>query len=803
MRYFFVTISIFATLIAPLYGDELQTARDALHERDYETAIDALLGYLERSPGNTELVERVISLIVSDGIEQRTRIERLLDRIENSPENLDAVNRAAVAAQRASAPFGYDVIIELDAVERVSKAAQEYRQLDAAIDRIGRHVRGGRFVAASEVVPDALAIGRERFTATTSGQTRTPVLSLAAEAERINDRFRTLYGQQPFRGANDARGLLNGRDAPVAERVADITRQGNEILLGASQLDALSSDLRQVALRLQPLQDDRQRIPYIEILMRMTDAGYYTEYSLPAVIDSALERQVGVLLDIYEDEFEQYFQIVRADIDDSRALVYGSQGASAAQGDAATLAQRYPSRAIARLDSHSNTVTDVLQELSTFESLLVAVEPAEDSDVNLRFNALLVSVVDIDNVLRSLRANAQNNVAEAARLRADGDRIRLQTEAALSQNEGRRASRLWSQARARYFDALALEDDEQFRQEVEAVSATIQQRILALEHAEIVREVRVLINRSRRALSIQDIDGAYSLIEDAAALWAITNVDANPEITRQQEFIEVVLTFEQIYNLNINDPLYIVLSGYLNTASTNIDSIARLVNADRAGEAEQLMQETERVIEGVVDVQPFNIEARTLNLRLIEVTDSEQFKQIVQELFDSAVRLADREPRQSLSDFYTIRELRPNFAGLERQIAELETQLGLRIPPPDPVNQQQVNQLLVQARGLIATGERNRIAAAEELLQQALAINPADSAAQSELDRLRINNGSSARANLSLNDEQLLRRAETLFVQGNIAQTFVIVENLWRAAENRNYTPLITLRRQVSARLGI
>ena len=69
------------------------------------------------------------------------------------------------------------------------------------------------------------------------------------------------------------------------------------------------------------------------------------------------------------------------------------------------------------------------------------------------------------------------------------------------------------------------------------------------------------------------------------------------------------------------------------------------------------------------------------------------------------------------------------------------------------------------------------------------------------------------------------RRAETLFVQGNSAQTFVILENVWQDTMrqrigtfgchfvilenvwqdtvNRDYPPLVTLRQQVGSRLGI
>lgn len=512
---------------------------------------------------------------------------------------------------------------------------------------------------------------------------------------------------------------------------------------------------------------------------------------------------------LYNNYFADLVQQYRLRVDESEAainiirpLVYGTDSEYAFVDDI-ELVKRYPQEAILILDDAIPSINEILDALLSFEPLYRSAQSTSNAGLDNAFENILVRTVNVSNTLRSLQADAEQNIAEAIRLRNDGDRRRSQAENALSRNDGRLANDLWAQAQANYLDSLALREDAQFREQIGQISVAIRDRILEIEHATIVREVRDLINRSRRAISIQDIDEAYSLIAQAADLWAITNAELNPEIVRQQEYVELVLTFEQTYSLVTSNPLYGVISGYLSTAARNIERIDQLVSQGNAVESEPLITETRNIIQNVIDVQPFNTEARTLNLRLIEVANADEVQQILDELFRSASRTATREPRQSLSDFYTIRTLRSGYPGVEQQIAEIETALGLRLVESNTDDQQQASRLLAQAQELIATGDRNRAVAAETLLQEALTFNANNDAVQATLDQLRINNGSSAQANLSVSDEQLLRRAETLFVQGGIAQTFAILENLWRTPLNRNYPPLIALRNQVISRLGI
>ena len=528
-----------------------------------------------------------------------------------------------------------------------------------------------------------------------------------------------------------------------------------------------------------------------------------------AQIESETTHFVSMSSAQYTQIYSQYFSDTIAQyatlrsqsqdfIQESEELIYGAVRDTAVVENV----DKYPLDALSILDDVATIVTEAIVELPKFQILLGSVDSA-NSALRAEFDSLLVDFVDIQNAVDALQSDAESNIATAQQLRESGDELRDDAVRALEQNDGRLAGDLWEQAHAKYLDSLALQMDDMLYQEVELFSNDIRERIIVIEHARVIMEVRILLNRSRRAIVIRDISAAYRITEEAAELWALTNIEPNPEIVQQQERIQLLQRFAQIYNLDINDPLYAVLSGYLNSAALNINSATALLNQGGVVADQQIIAETTILIQNVLDIRPFNTEARTLRLRLFEISDPDEFDRVLQDLYNSARQLATNSPSEALSDLYTIQALRPGYQNIEQEINDLEIRLGLRVQIVDTGDQDRAVELLSQAQSLIATGDSNRITAAENLLQQSISLDPDNNIAQDTLDQLRITRGSDVQTSLSLSDEQLLRRAETLFVQGNIAQTFVILENLWQDAVNRDYPPLVTLRQQVGSRLGI
>jgi hypothetical protein len=208
-------------------------------------------------------------------------------------------------------------------------------------------------------------------------------------------------------------------------------------------------------------------------------------------------------------------------------------------------------------------------------------------------------------------------------------------------------------------------------------------------------------------------------------------------------------------------------------------------------------------VDNVIAVRPYNWEARILKLRILRLQDSENFDEVFERRFDEALQRKQENPQEALTAFETLAAINPDYPGLQDQIVELEIELGLR---PDPVTQQQIaesNQLLNQAQEIAqGAGEAQRQAAIS-LLEESVTLNPDNREAQILLDRLRIQTGGEATVTLSSTEEQQFRRAETLFIQDNVAQAYAIVQQLMQDEANRRYPPLIDLEERIAARLGI
>jgi hypothetical protein len=219
--------------------------------------------------------------------------------------------------------------------------------------------------------------------------------------------------------------------------------------------------------------------------------------------------------------------------------------------------------------------------------------------------------------------------------------------------------------------------------------------------------------------------------------------------------------------------------------------------------ADSLLTRAQENVDNVTAVRPYNWEARILRLRILRLQDSENFDEVFERRFEEAVDRRDEDPQEALTAFETLAAINPDYPGLQEQIVELEIELGIR---PDPVTQAQIaeaNRLLNQARQIAAGAGEAQRQAAISLLEEAVTLNPENRQAQILLDRLRIQSGGQATVALSSAEEQQFRRAETLFIQDNVAQAYAIVQQLLQDEQNQLYPPLLDLEERIAARLGI
>ena len=474
----------------------------------------------------------------------------------------------------------------------------------------------------------------------------------------------------------------------------------------------------------------------------------------------------------------------------------------------ARVVYRYPREALAELQDSASRIEELRAGTeSLIESLVNEREYVRrDQEVS----RTLADARRLLTELESLQVNvagaidtAEQRVASANELRARGDQLAAQTEQALAALDVERAGDLWQQAREAYFESLEVQQDEDLREQTDARIVALGVRLQEAENEVIVQRVRELIDQASNLYRQEEYRLARSVLNEARETWARTNVDENPEIERLDRFVSAALVMESRRTLVATEPLYPVLSNYLNLAQNDYDRAQDLIRNNSLAAARPFLSRAEQNLQNVTAVRPYNWEARLLQLEILRTVEADGFDALFRNRVEEAWARRNEDPTDALVDLQALQAINPDYPNLRSRIEQLEISLGIR---PDPVTQAQIarsNQLLQQAQNLAAAGGTAQVRAAISILEEAVTLNPDNSGAKVLLDSLRIGSGGQAAVALSSADEQQFRRAETLFVEGNVAQAFAIVERLLQSENNRLYPPLLSLRQRIANRLGI
>ncbi len=512
--------------------------------------------------------------------------------------------------------------------------------------------------------------------------------------------------------------------------------------------------------------------------------------------------------DLETTEHREDLELSQVEFQEGESLFAGiSESVDQPDGTTATVTYRYPDDAAEVLASAQSRLTEtqselrqLLEELGEEPGYVLGderiIENVETTEALL--DATTALLVRVDQQL----GDAQEQVRVAAELRSQGNTLVAQARNAVNRNAVTEARDLWNDAREAFFNSLEIQQDAAFRDQADQIIVTLGTQIQEAENRIVVARVRELITQAENQYNAEQYLQARRTLLEARSTWARTNVDENPEIVRLLGFVSAALTLADKRNLEETEPLYPVLSNYLNLAQEDFNQ-ARTVGAGAAGDRVQtLVSRADENLDNVLAVRPQNWEARVLKLRLLQLQDADNFDAAFGSRVQAALNQRNENPEEALTALETLREINPNYPGLEQAIVDLEIRLGIR---PNPVTQQQIarsNQLLAQAQGL-AGGGLAQTQAAIEVLEQAVTIYPENREAQLLLDRLRINAGGQASVALSSTDEQRFRRAETLFIQGNLGQALAIVQSLLQNPNNQQYPPLLDLRDRIVSRLGI
>ncbi|MFP4565716.1 MAG: hypothetical protein ACLFNX_04380 [Spirochaetaceae bacterium] len=590
--------------------------------------------------------------------------------------------------------------------------------------------------------------------------------------------------------------MLSEAKAAMAARVSEV----RELSAGLQQMiasyrtideEALSEDAEAHLTRSERAVSDRE--------------GEVIEYEV-----STLDRIAGLRFTRFTDGFDRGREDYRSGIDFLEGVDEVVEQVTGVDGEQEEVAvtYRYPDRALEQflavqddVQTLRDEVADALESYRGEDEYVLGEQRIEDRIADTA--ALLEDIDELAEQIASRITSAQDQIARAEELRDEGDGLVAQTRQAINNLQVERARELWEEARRRYFESLELQQDAAFRDEADELITALGAEIQEARNRRIVEQVRDRIDRADARYEQEDYQRAFELLTEARDLWEQTNVQPNPEIERLLRFVNAALNLENTRTLAETEPLYPVLSGYLNLARRDFNEAQAEVEGDGESPPQQLLARAEENVDNVTAVRPYNWEARILKLRILRLRDSDNFDEVFERRFEEALDRKDDDPQEALTAFETLAAINPDYPGLQDEIVELEIDLGIR---PDPVTEAQINEsnrLLNQAREVAAGAGEAQRQAAMSILEEAVTLNPDNREAQILLDRLRIQSGGEATVALSSAEEQQLRRAETLFIEDNAAQAYAIVQQLLRDEDNQRYPPLLDLEERIAERLGL
>ena len=714
-----------------------------------------------------------------------------------APEGINAVIAAALDASQQE--------IDKAAVARLqndfSKAVGAYTSGSVTAARAGfqgTQVTGNTALAALKLWSRRLEVQ--------------PNLSLSsAQRARVKQALPNyLYAQQIAQSSADYLQLLDLKQSALAVEITP-----------TDTADSLAVKLKQVQNLATQVQDAISGTEATISAFARAESTYPAPDALK-ISQSTLAAQNGALSDLVAQNtliasdvadlqlqaYKKDYQTALADVDNGTKSLNGIEekiGTGAAQ---ITVISRYPDKAVTLFSGAAETLHSVGAGIDAYQNEYTKFANATPQGSKLRGD--LSSVTQLSQEAAKLLATAtasivtaKKNVELAANLKTRAERALQQAQASISNQDAPSAVQSLQSARQYSIESLQLQADQAYSNQMDKQLAALGDEIKQVSYVQVVNKVRDLINTGRGEYQQDQFAQAEANLMQARSLWATVSPDQpQQEVENWLRLVQAALNLQNTRELTEVDPLFFTLGNYLNRARENFDTGRALFAKGDSQAGQQYLARAQQNIQSVVVARPFNQEARVLSLRILQITNPAQFPQIFRQRFEEAVNRSVKEPQPALIDMYDLRAIDANFPGLQNAIVALEIRLGVRPNPVTVARKQQSDALVAEARQLASTGSQVQTQVAIVRLENALQLNPDNTAAQVLLDRYRISLGSPATYTLPVVAMQEFSQAQNLFISGRLADSLAIVSRLWQNPTNRGYSPLVDLRNNILSRLG-
>ena len=471
-----------------------------------------------------------------------------------------------------------------------------------------------------------------------------------------------------------------------------------------------------------------------------------------------------------------------------------------------TIQAKYPAKANDDLKAAQETLGSLGQ---TLQSVVVDIESAPPAvaanpGVQNSLKAAKAFVAQTESLLRTAKTatnTAQSLLFQAERYRQEGDNNLRAAQDAIARQQYAVARERIAAAAERLDRSLSFAENPNVRRARDSTIPELSRQITDAENDIVVRDVRSYINQGKALYAQSNYAEAQNVFLRAQARWRLTNAQDNPEITTWLQYVDTALTINSGLVISSSDPLYSDMTQVLNLAESDYAKARALIADGQKSEALSLLADAQRKILYVQVPFPLNQEARVLGLRILELTEPNNFQSIFQQRFEAALAKFKTDPQETYVDLKNLQAVEPNFPGLTEALYRTEIATGLRRPPPDPQKIQESDGLYQKAFDIVRTNVRAQYPIAISYLNKAIELDPNNTAATSLKDRLAIDTGGETTVVLSNYAQIQFRQAEEQFIAKSYYEALRIVNQLLKDPANQNYSPLLDLKRRIESKI--
>jgi hypothetical protein len=522
-------------------------------------------------------------------------------------------------------------------------------------------------------------------------------------------------------------------------------------------------------------------------------------------LDRIVDLQAFALDSRFEELQKQYLEAVplQEGVEVALPSVTNEQGQPVEQ----VRVEKYPSRALQAYRSVAAGLAEVERE---GKALL---DSTQQNPEYLQRNAQLKTRVQVlgDVLGRALaleaelaqrQAAAEQAAIQAERFRSEGLLRIQQVQTYTQRGQYATARETLANAQDALDRSLDLQEDREVRRIRDEGLPELSRRIAEAENAQVVREVRALINSGRDLFVKGDFIGAEMTLNRAQARWKDTHAEDNPEVNTWLTLVRSAVTAASGREIALTNPLYKDMSQLYNLAYADYLAGKKLVEAGNKGEALRVLKQADERIARILVPFPYNAQARELSLRILQLTDREAFGRRLTEMFREAQDKRATSPQDAYALLKDIERLQPNYPNLASTLYSVEVALGLKAKPPDPVDTARSRDLYLAAKAIYDRGVPDLFPGALERLTEALRLNPDNGQAAELKDRIQLALGGTVENVLSRDDELLLTQAEGLYAERKYYQSLAIIEVLLKNPKNRNNPRVLDLEKRLRAQTG-